>query len=333
MIVGVLRETAPRESRVALTPGNVRELSTAGLQVVVEEGAGRGAGFADSAYRASGALVVGDRTAVFERSDIVAWVKPPAFELASMPLRAGTTMVGFQDPHYRRDVIDRLRGLGVESVAFDSVPRDDTTTEIDALTTMSRIAGAVGYAEGRQLLSPQVRSRPVRALVLGCGAAGLAAIAAARTFDDEKPGAVGNRLEQEIAALGAGAGRFVPNQDDNAALLDLLATTPPDLIIGTAAHRGSRAPRLLEQASLELLAPGTVIVDLVAKAGGNCVATVPDTTVTLPNGVIVTHRSNYPTARPTAASRAYGAATAAMILCIASGQRSADGRARVAEAS
>ncbi|MEV6320476.1 hypothetical protein AB0M45_04665 [Nocardia sp. NPDC051787] len=321
MIVGVLRETAPRESRVALTPDDVRGLSTAGLQVVVEEGAGRGAGFADSAYRASGALVVADRATVFESSGIVAWVKPPAFELASMPLRAGMALVGFQDPHYRRDEIDRLRGRGVESVGFDLVPRDETTTEIDALSTMSRIAGAVGYAEGRKLLSPQVRARPIRSLVLGCGTAGLAAVAAAHTFADEKPSAVGNRLEQESAALAAGAGRFVPNQDDNAALLDLLATTPPDLIVCTAVHRGSRAPRLLGQASLDLLTPGTVIVDLVAKAGGNCVATVPDTTVTLPNGVLVTHRSNYPTAHPRAASHAYSAAMAAMILRIAKGQR------------
>lgn len=233
-----------------------------------------------------------------------------------MPLRAGTTLLGFQDPHYRRDEIDRLRGLGVESVAFDLVPRDDTTTEIDALSTMSRIAGAVGYAEGRKLLTPQVRARPVRALVLGCGVAGLAAIAAASTFDDEKPTAIGNRPEQETAALAAGAGRFVPNQDDNAALLDHLATTPPDLIVCTAVHRGSHAPRLLDHGSLDLLAPGTVIVDLVAKAGGNCVATVPDSTVTLPNGVVVTHRSNYPTARAEAASQAYAAATAAMILRI-----------------
>ncbi|MGQ4598860.1 hypothetical protein [Nocardia sp. R6R-6] len=318
MIVGVLRETAPRESRVALTPEGVRELSAVGLQVVVEEGAGHRAGFTDSAYRASGALVVGDRATVFERSGIVAWVKPPAFALETMPLRAGTMLVGFQDPHYRRDEIDRLRGRGVGSVAFDLVPRDDTTTEIDALSTMSRIAGAVGYAEGRHLLS--ARSRPVRALILGCGAAGLAAIAAARTFDDDKPTAVGNRLEQQTAALDAGAGRFVANQDDNAALLDLLATTPFDIIVCTAVHRGSRAPRLLEQGALDLLAPGTVIVDLVAKAGGNCVATVPDTTVTLPSGVIVTHRSNYPTSRPRTASRAYSAATAAMILRIANGR-------------
>ncbi|MEU2173099.1 hypothetical protein ABZ552_02615 [Nocardia sp. NPDC019219] len=318
----MLRETAPRETRVALTPDDVRTLSTEGLRVLVDEGAGRGAGYADAAYSASGAVVVADRATVFERADIVVWVKPPAFELDSMPLRAGTTLLGFQDPHYRREEIDRLRRRGVESVAFDEVPRDDTTTEIDALSTMSRIAGAEGYAEGRRLLASERRTRPVRALVLGCGAAGLAAISAARAFGDEQPVAIGNRLEQRAAAVAAGAGRFVPNQDDNAAVLETLAATPPDLVVCTAVHRGSPAPRLLGQAELDLLGPGTVIVDLVAKAGGNCVATVPDRTVTLPNGVVVTHRSNYPAGRPASASRAYGAAAAAMVLRIAGKRRS-----------
>ncbi|MEV6256680.1 hypothetical protein ACIHAX_19260 [Nocardia sp. NPDC051929] len=317
MIVGVLRETASRETRVALTPDEVRTLSAAGLRVLVQEGAGQGAGFADEDYSASGAVVLEDRAAVFERAGIVVWVKPPAFELDSMPLRAGTTLLGFQDPHHRRDEIDRLRRRGIESVAFDAVPRDDTTTEFDALSTMSRIAGAVGYAEGRRLLAPGRLAGPVRAFVLGCGAAGLAAIAAARTFGDERPTAVGNRIEQRVAAIGAGAGKFVPNRDDNAALLDTLAATPPDLVVCTAVHRGSPAPRLLGPAALDLLGSGTVIVDLVAKAGGNCVATVPDKTVTLPNGVVVTHRSNYPADRPGSASRAYGAATAAMVLRIA----------------
>ncbi|MEU6833122.1 hypothetical protein ABZ894_31140 [Nocardia beijingensis] len=321
MIVGVLRETAPRETRVALTPDGVGTLSAAGLRVLVQQGAGRGAGFPDEEYSASGAVVVEDRAAVFERSGIVVWVKPPAFDLDSMPLRPGTTLLGFQDPHHRRDEIDRLRRRGVESVAFDAVPRDDSTTEFDALSTMSRIAGAVGYAEGRRLLAPARRTRPVRALVLGCGAAGLAAIGAARTFGDEPPTAVGNRPAQRAAAVEAGAGEFLPNQDDNAALLDALTATPPDLVVCTAVHRGSPAPRLLGRAALDLLGSGTVIVDLVAKAGGNCVATVPDRTVTLPSGVVVTHRSNYPAVQPAAASRAYGAATAAMVLRIAGERR------------
>ncbi|WP_174185961.1 hypothetical protein [Nocardia barduliensis] len=316
MIVGVLRETAPREVRVALTPEGVHTLSTAGLHVVVEEAAGQGAGFADAAYTASGADVVADRVAVFERADIVVWVKPPAYALDSMPLRAGTMLVGFQDPHCRRDEIDRLCGRGIESVAFDWVPREAATTEYDALSAMSRIAGAVGYAEGRRLLTAPRRTGPVRALVLGCGVAGLAAIAAARTFDDEKPTAVGNRIEQRAAASEAGAGHFVPNGDDNAALLEWLATTPPDLVVCTAVHRGSRAPRLLGREALELLGSGTVVVDLAAKAGGNCVATVADRTVTLPGGVVVTHRSNYPASRPAAASQAYSAAAAAMVLRI-----------------
>ncbi|MEV5833968.1 hypothetical protein [Nocardia sp. NPDC052112] len=299
MIVGVLRETAAEERRVALIPDDVRGL--AGVRVIVEHDAGRSIGFDDADYVAAGAQV-GERAEIFARSDVVVWVKPPTYQLDSA--RSGMTVLGFQDPLHRHDVIAGLRARGVESIGYEAVPH--SRPDIDALSAMSRIAGEVAYEQGRQLLSID---GPVRALILGCGQAGRSAIAAAAAHGDE-PTAMGNHPEQESTAIRYGAKAFLPNPD---ALHAHLAAETPDLIVCAAVHRGSRGPLLLDATALDALRPGTVIVDLVAKSGGNCVAVVPDRTVTLPNGVVVTHRSNYPTLRPSEASHAYSAATAALL--------------------
>ncbi|WP_433731665.1 hypothetical protein ACQP0C_06950 [Nocardia sp. CA-129566] len=299
MIVGVLRETAVDERRVALIPDDVRGLAS--VDVIVERDAGRSIGFSDADYRASGARIA-ERAEVFARSDIVVWVKPPAYPLDSV--RPGTALIGFQEPLHRSDVIAGLRTRGIESIGYETVAH--SRPDIDALSAMSRIAGEVAYAQGRQLCSAH---GAMRALILGCGQAGLAAITAAVAHGDE-PTAIGNRPDQESLAIQHGAKTFLPNP---VGLLAHLAAEPPDLIVCAAVHRGNRGPLLLDGAALDILRPGTVIVDLVAKSGGNCVATIPDRDVTLPNGVIVTHRSNYPTLRPLEASVAYSAATAALL--------------------
>lgn len=305
------------EQRVALTPADTARLAEDDIRVVVEREAGAGAGFRDAEYRASGAVIVDDRADIFRGADVVVWVKPPAFSVAGMPLREGLVLLGFQDPLHRRAEIARLTVRGVKSLAFEDVQRDDASAEIDALSVMSRMAGSIAYGRGRATLAPDLLAHPVRALVLGCGAAGLAALGAAETFGDRKPTAVGNRLAQEAAALRGGAGRFVLNAHGNRrAIRELIAAEPPELVICAAVHRGTRAPVLLDDASLDLLAPGAVVVDLAAKAGGNCSAARADTTVHR-KGVTITHRSNYPSDRPDAASRAYSAAVAAMIRRIA----------------
>lgn len=307
-IVGVLSETADDERRVALTPDDVRRLCAMGLPVVVEAGAGVGSEIEDSSYQEAGARVVADPTTVFESADIIAWVKPPTYPLGAMPLRSGQALIGFQDPIARVEPIARLRERGVESVAFESVS-SARPSDADALSAMSSIAGEVAYEEGRALLQTKPPSGSVRTLVLGCGHAGLPALAAAARRGDRTV-AVGNRLQQREAAIAHGAGQFVLDS----ALPSLLADESFDLVICAAVRRGEAAPRLLGAAELAALPPGAVVVDLAGKAGGNCVATVVNSTVTLPGGVIVTHRSNYPAQRPIAASHAYSAAVVAMVL-------------------
>ncbi|MFC9999322.1 hypothetical protein [Nocardia sp. NPDC127526] len=307
-----MRETAAGEQRVALTPDDVARLSDRGAEVVVERGAGARADFGDADYSAAGADLVPGPELVFGRSDVVAWVKPPAYDLDSMPLRPGQVLIGFQDPVQRGDRIAALRARGVESIAFERMSYDARAAQPDPLSAMSRIAGGVAYREGRALLPERVRSRRVRVLVLGCGQAGLAAIAEARTRGDESPVAVAHREEHRVTAMARGARRCLVNPSP-AAITDLIVDMDPELIICAAGQRGTHAPRLLDHAALAALTAGAVVVDLTAKAGGNSVATVVNSTVHLDNGVLVTHRSNYPSAVPHAASRAYGAATAAAI--------------------
>ncbi|MFC8042221.1 hypothetical protein [Nocardia sp. NPDC057353] len=315
--VGVLRETARDERRVALTPDAVRKLVRHDLSVVVETNAGAAAGFPDRSYEAAGATI-GAEAAAVARADIVAWVKTPAFDLATLRLRSGTTLVGFQDPHHRTAEIAALAEAGIRSVVFEFAPRAAEAAEFDALTPMSRLAGAIAYDEAMALLPAGPRRTPPRAVILGFGAAGRAAFAAAVAAGDAAPAVVGARDGTAAAAHAAGVRRYATSADP-AALHDLLAEVRPDIVLCAALHRGERAPLLLDDAALTLLAPGSVVVDLAAKAGGNCSATRRDTTHTLANGVTVTHRSNYPAARPAEASHAYAAAAAATILRLAAG--------------
>ncbi|MEV5652174.1 hypothetical protein AB0L57_28340 [Nocardia sp. NPDC052254] len=319
MIVGVLRETATRERRVALTPEGVRRLRDAGIRVIVEAGAGRAAGFAEVDYRVAGAAIAADPGGVVADCDVLAWVKPTKHDLRSMDRRPGLILIGFQDPLHRSGQIDELRALGVESVAFELFSGD--SGELDALSAMSRIAGSVAYLAARRLVPRTVR-RPVRSLILGSGRAGLAAIAAAAACGAEPPVVLGRRDDQRRAADDQGPNIFhCAAEIGPAQVLEQIHAAKPDLVFCAAVRRGQRAPVLVDRTGLDALGDGAVVVDLTAKAGGNCSATVADATVVLDNGVVVTHRSNYPARRPAPASRAYSAAVAASILRLA-----ADGR-------
>ncbi|WP_433682814.1 hypothetical protein [Nocardia sp. CA-119907] len=136
MIIGVLRETAVDERRVALIPDDVRGLAR--VDVIVERDAGRSIGFGDADYRASGARVA-ERAEVFARSDIVVWVKPPTYPLDSV--RPGTVLIGFQDPLHRHDVIAGLRARGIESIGYETVPLEASTAYSAATTALLKTMG------------------------------------------------------------------------------------------------------------------------------------------------------------------------------------------------
>ncbi|MGW4247221.1 aminotransferase class I/II-fold pyridoxal phosphate-dependent enzyme [Nocardia sp. NPDC004722] len=318
--VGVLRETAVRERRVASTPEDVMVLVRSGLKVVVQRSAGAESCFEDVEYEAAGALLVSGPEEVFAAADLITWVKPPAYDLDGMT-RPGQLLVGFQDPVTRRRSIHRLSRCGVESVAFEHMPPDLEAAQLDPMTAMSRIAGEVAYQVAREQLHQKHPDCPVRTLVVGCGQAGLAAIAAAANCGDAPTAAIGNRAEQRAFALSHGANEFLldPNPDQISCFISSFA---PNLVVCAAQRRGEPAPLLLDRNGLSTLPAGAVVVDLAAKGGGNCVATRLDRTVTVRFGhtatmadaITVMHRSNFPSLYPDIASRAYSAAAARAIL-------------------
>ncbi|MDT7839922.1 NAD(P) transhydrogenase subunit alpha [Streptomyces justiciae] len=331
--VGTVRERAPGERRVALVPEAVTLLRRAGLDVLVETGAGFGAWFTDADYTATGAEAVAADD-LYARADVVLCVGPPDTATAAS-LRSGQTLVGLLEPLRHPDLVADLHRRGVRTLSLDLLPRTLSRAQsMDALTSQASVAGykaALLAAESYDRFFPMLTTaagtmRPAQVLVLGAGVAGLQAIATARrlgavvTAYDVRPESRG-----EVESLGArfldvkspphtgpGAGlggyaRELTDQEqrDQRAATDAHIARS-DVVITTAQVPGCRPPLLVSAAALELMKPGSVVVDLAAgELGGNVEGSEPDKTDVLDNGVTVIGAGRLPSAMATAASTAY----------------------------
>jgi H+-translocating NAD(P) transhydrogenase subunit alpha len=336
--VAVPREDAPTERRVALVPEQVRTLSDAGFDLVVQPGAGQSAHFADESYVAAGARLT-PRTALCTNADALVGVGRPAKDL-ELALRPGQLVVGLlgtpSDPGYTA----HLATLGVTVVDFAALPRTlSRAQEMDALTSQANVAGykAVLVAANSypgylpMLVTAAGTIRPARLLVLGAGVAGLQAIGTARRLGavvfahDVRP-----ESRSEIESVGAtfldlgtpeagtGAGGYARSlgpaaqEAQRARLVEHLSGF--DIVITTAQVPGRRPPLLVDERALKALAPGAVVVDLAAGPdGGNVVASVAGETVLTPEGVTVVGAANLPATVPTAASGAFSHNLAALL--------------------
>ena len=331
--VGAVRERAPGERRVALVPEAVTLLNRAGIDVLVETGAGSGAWFADADYTAAGATVV-PPDELYARADAVLCVGPPDAESAES-LRAGQTLIGLLEPLRHPGLVKELTERGIRTVSLDLLPRTLSRAQsMDALTSQANVAGykaAVLGADSYDRFFPMLTTaagtmRPAQVLVLGAGVAGLQAIATARrlgavvTAYDVRPESRG-----EVESLGArfldlqslpqgepGAGRGgyarelteEEQQAQRAALDAHIART--DIVITTAQVPGRKPPLLVTAAAVEAMKPGSVVVDLAASdLGGNVEGTEPDKTTVLDNGVTLVGAGRLSSAMATAASTAY----------------------------
>ncbi|MHC3472692.1 NAD(P) transhydrogenase subunit alpha [Streptomyces sp. 7R007] len=331
--VGAVRERAPGERRVALVPEAVTLLGRAGVDVLVEAGAGSGAWFTDADYTAAGARVVA-ADELYARADAVLCVGPPDEESARA-LRAGQVLIGLLEPLRHPGLVQELAGRGVRTVSLDLLPRTLSRAQsMDALTSQANVAGykaAVLAADTYDRFFPMLTTaagtmRPAQVLVLGAGVAGLQAIATARrlgavvTAYDVRPESrgevesLGARFldiqSQAPGEPGAGQGGYAreltaaEQQAQRAALEAHLART--DIVITTAQVPGRRPPLLVSAAAVESMKPGSVVVDLAASdLGGNVEGSEPDKTVVLDNGVTVIGAGRLPSAMATAASTAY----------------------------
>jgi H+-translocating NAD(P) transhydrogenase subunit alpha len=304
MQIGVPKETAEGEHRVALVPEVVGKLSGGenGAEVVVERGAGAGALIPDTQYEEAGARMVEDPAGVYEAEVVVKVAPPTADEIGR--LRPDSVLIGFLAPLTAGETIRAIAQTGATSFAMEAIPRISRAQSMDALSSQANIAGyraaLMGAMEmGRyypMLMTAAGTIRPATVLVLGAGVAGLQAIATARRLGAVVQGFdVRAAVKEQVESLGAkflefdlggdleGAGGYAreltPEQQARQQELMAEAIGKVDVVITTAAVPGRRAPVLVTERAVELMKPGSVIIDLAAESGGNCELTEPGQTV------------------------------------------------------
>jgi NAD(P) transhydrogenase subunit alpha len=299
MQIGVPKETAEGERRVALVPEVVRKLSGQDHEVLVEHGAGSGALIPDSQYEEAGAKLVDDAWS----APVIVKVAPPSSDEAGK-LRSTSVLIGFLQPLSNGDGIRAIAQSGATSFALEAVPRISRAQSMDALSSQANIGGykSVLIAAGEigrffpMLMTAAGTIRPATVLVLGAGVAGLQAIATARRLGAVVQGFdVRAAVKEQVQSLGAhflefdlggdleGAGGYAKEltSEQQARQQELMADAigKVDVVITTAAVPGRRAPILVTRQAVEKMKPGSVIVDLAAESGGNCELSEPGKTV------------------------------------------------------
>ena len=334
MIVAVPRETAPGETRVALTPDVAGRLVSAGHEVRLEVDAGRAASYPDEDYREAGANLVDDLSGLFDGTDAVLKVRPPRQREGGVheadPLPSGSLLLGLLEPHDSAELLERLADGGVTAFSLELIPRITRAQSMDALSSMATVAGyksALLAADSHIKFFPMLTTaagtiRPAKALVLGAGVAGLQAIATCRRLGarveafDIRP-----EVKEQVESLGADflefeeTGEDVATEDGYAKEVseetqrkerEMVArhAAEADVIITTAQVQGGTAPTLVDRETVEAMRPGSVIVDLAGASGGNCEVSEPGETVRH-EGVTVHAPLNLPASLPYHASQMY----------------------------
>jgi NAD(P) transhydrogenase subunit alpha len=326
--VGVPKETARDERRVALVPEAVARLT--GFEVVVEPGAGAAAGFTDDAYRVAGATL-GDP---WGAEVVVKVAKPTAAEAER--LREGVVLISFLQPLTDREGVERLAGRGVVAFAMESIPRITRAQSMDALSSQATVSGykATLIAAERLpkffplLMTAAGTVAPAKVVVLGAGVAGLQAIATARRLGAVVAGFdVRPAVREQVESLGATfldlgirgeetAGGYAAEltAEQQAAQQRALEERLPDYdaVITTALIPGRPAPKLIPAAAVAAMRPGSVIVDLAAESGGNCELTAPGEEV-VREGVTIVGLTNLPSTMPYHASQLYARNVTALL--------------------
>src|SRR5882757_8037104 len=357
MIVGVPRETYPGERRVALVPAVLANLAKAGLQVLVEPGAGAAAGYPDTEYSDKGAKIAASRAEVFAQAEVITQVLCDGANdktgRADLPLfRSGQILVGFLRPLGSLQILQEVAATGVSSFSVELMPRTTRAQSMDALSSMATMSGykaVILAADTLPRIFPMLTTAagtitPGRVLIIGVGVAGLQAIATARRLGavvsayDVRPAA-----KEQVLSLGA---RFVelPIEAKDAQdargyataqgeefyrkQRELLgdAVAANDIVITAAVIPGKKSPVLVTKEMVARMAPGSVIVDLAAERGGNCELTRPGEII-VEHGVTIIGTPNLASTVPYHASQMYARNVSAFLLHLVK-----DGKLQINEA-
>ena len=300
LMIGVPKETAPGEKRVATVPDVVEKLIKLGFSVAVQSTAGDAANFADDTYRAAGAEVVGSASELWARSDIVFKVRPPSADEVGL-MREGGTLIGFIWPAQNPELMQQLAAKNATVLAIDALPRQlSRAQKMDALTSMAGVSGYRAVIEAAnafgRLFNGQVTAAgkipPAKVFIAGAGVAGLAAIGTAASLGaivrandtraevaDQVVSLGGEFVKVDYEEEGSGGGGYAKVMSEGflAAQRAMYAqqAKDADIIITTALIPGKPAPKLITAEMVRSMRPGSVIVDMAAEQGGNCELTVP----------------------------------------------------------
>jgi NAD(P) transhydrogenase subunit alpha len=329
MRIGVPKETAPGERRIALVPESCKKLKQAGFEIAVEAGAGLSAGYGDDGYREAGATISADPAALLGDADLALKVGPPSINAGRDEvgwLRSGAIYLGSLMPLRHLPVVRALAGRGVTAFATDAIPRTTRAQSMDTLSSMANIAGYKGVLLAAAELNkyfPMFMTAagmvpPAKVFVIGAGVAGLQAIATAKrlgahvTATDVRP-EVKEQIESvgakyvgieltESAQAGGGYAKEL-SDEDRARQREILAAqvAQSDVVITTALIGGVFATKLISSEMVKAMRAGTVLVDLAADGGGNCELSRPGETVVL-DGVTIMAPLNLPASMPYHAS-------------------------------
>ena len=339
MKVGVAKETAAGERRVALVPDALGKLTAAGLEVLVEQGAGVGSLIPDSAFEAAGAKVVSTAD-LYANADVILRVQKPS-DAEAQQLRKGQAVIGTLQPLLDPKLMARLADAGVSAISLDAIPRTLSRAQtMDALSSQANVGGykavlLAANAFGRYfplLTTAAGTAKPAQVLILGIGVAGLQAIGTARRLGavvsayDVRPetaeqaeslGAKFVKLNTKIDATGAGgyARELTPEERaaQQAELNEVIGGM--DVVITTAQVPGRKPPVLVTKDAVDKMKPGSVIVDMAASAlGGNCELSKAGETVVTDGLVTIISPDNLPASMPIGASAFYARNISALLL-------------------
>ncbi|TQM93336.1 Re/Si-specific NAD(P)(+) transhydrogenase subunit alpha [Roseinatronobacter monicus] len=332
MKVGALKEIKQGEARVALTPDSAQQIQKLGHECFVQSGAGVAAGFSDELYEKAGVTVVKDASALCEATDVVIKVREPEMDEIKL-LRERQTLISFFWPAQNEAMLEAAKAQGATVIAMDMVPRISRAQKMDALSSMANIAGYRAVIEAGnnfgRFFTGQVTAAgkipPARVLIVGAGVAGLAAIGTSTSLGaitlafDVRP-----EVAEQIESMGAEFVflEFEDSATDGAETGGYAAPSSPefrekqlekfrelapnvDIVITTALIPGRPAPKLWTEDMVQMMKPGSVIVDLAAEKGGNCDLTVMDERLVTENGVVIIGYTDFPSRMAAQSSTLY----------------------------